>query len=240
MAVVPIPAPAVIEAAQAGSSLLLDALETYGCALVREVLPAALLQSALRRANAHFFRASYSQTSAELAALDAVPLLSLGSTPRPEGGTVADIVAALAASRPWHAFSALYPELGVAAGQSRLQLARPADDPDAGFRQWGTATRQRNLGFTFWIPLIACGEEAPSLELVARRTTRLLPVKEGVGIAIGDLAPAQRSALWSPVLALGDLLIFDPFTLHRDAVRGDMRQARIAVECRVLRRRAAR
>src|SRR4051794_40757313 len=114
MAVVPIPAALVIEAAQAGSSLLLDALETYGCALVRAVLPASLLDAVARRANAHFFRASYLQTSAELAALDAVPLLSVGGTPRPEGGTVADLLTALAAAQPWQALRAVYPELSVA------------------------------------------------------------------------------------------------------------------------------
>lgn len=235
MAVVPIPAPVVIEAADARTSLLLDAIETYGCALVRDALPPGLLEAVQRRANAHFFRASYVQTSAELAALDTVPLLSLGSTPLPETGTVADFAAALAASTPWQALRALYPELSLATAHSRLRLARPADDP-AGFQQSASATRQRNLGFTFWIPLIACGEEAPSLGLVARRSGRVLPAKEAVGIAIGDLAPEQRSALWSPDLALGDLLIFDAFTLHRDAVRADMRQTRIALECHVLRR----
>jgi hypothetical protein len=238
MAVVPIPAPVVIEAADARSSLLLDAIETYGCALVRQALPPALLDAVLCRANAHFFRASYAQISAELAVLDAVPPLSLSSTKLPETGTVADIEAALAASPPWQALGALYPEISLAAAQSRLRLARPADDPDAGFQQWAGTTGQRNLGFTFWIPLIACGEEAPSLELVARRSARLLPAKEQVGVPIGDLAADQRRALWIPDLAVGDLLIFDPFTLHRDAVRADMRQTRLALECRVLRRPA--
>ena len=236
MAVVPIPAPMVIEAADVRSGLLLEAIETYGCALVREAMPPALLDAVLRRANAHFFRASYSQISADLAVLDTVPPLSLGSSKLPETGTVADIEAALVAAPPWQALGALYPELSLAAAQSRLRLARPADDPEAGFQQWAATTRQRNLGFTFWIPLIACGEEAPSLELVARRSARLLPAKETGGVPLGDLAADQRAALWIPDLAVGDLLIFDPFTLHRDAVRADMRQMRLALECRVLRR----
>jgi len=71
---------------------------------------------------------------------------------------------------------------------------------------------------------------------VARRVTRPLPSKEGVGVPLAALAQEQRSALWIPSLAVGDVLIFDPFTPQRDAVRRDMRQTRLALECRVLRR----
>jgi hypothetical protein len=229
------PAPLVIEAADAGSSLLLDALETYGCALVREALPPVLLEAVGRRANAHFFRASFLQTSAELAVLDAVPVLALGTVRHPDLGTSADLVAALAESKPWRALRALYPELCVAATQSRLRLARPSDDPNGGFQQWAGSDRQRSLGFGFWIPLSPCGEEAPSIELVARRASTPLPIREG-GVPLAELPAAQRNALWTPEFGLGDLVIFDPLTPHRDAVRRDMRQARIAVECRVLRR----
>ena len=227
------PTPVVIEAQEAGSSLLLDALETYGCAQLRDALPLALLQAVARRANELFFRATYLQTSAELAALDGAQVTTLGAAPRAAGGTVADLVAALAASRPWQALGAVYPALAIAPAHSRLRLARTTDDPNAGFQQWAGTTRQRNLGFTLWIPLVA-GEDAPGIELVARRTRRLMPAKDGL-VAFADLAPEQRSALWIPSLALGDMLILDPFTLHRDAVRAGMRQARIAIECRLLR-----
>jgi hypothetical protein len=236
MAVAPVPV--VIEAAEAESSRLLDTLEIYGCALVRDAMPVAILDAVARRANAHFFRASFLQTSVELAALDAVPAQSLGSARRPEGGTAAELLAALAACKPWRALAALYPELAVAVMQSRLRLARPADDPDASFQQWAGSPRQHSLGFVFWLPLAACGEQAPSLELVARRGLRRKPVKEGATTGFAELTPDQRSALWSPTMALGDVLLFDPLTLYRDAVRRDMRQARIAVDCRVLRRPA--
>jgi hypothetical protein len=242
----PGPTPVVIDAADAGSSLLLDALETYGCAMVRDALPSAVLEAAARRANAHFFRATYLQTSAELAALDTVAAGALGGAQRPEGGTAEELLACLADSTPWRILDALYPHLTVALVQSRLRLARPSDDANAPFQQWAGSTRQRNLGFTFWLPLSGCGETAPSLELIARRSVRRAEVKaavkaqgkEDAGTMFADLTSAQRSALWVPTMALGDLLVFDPLTLYRDAVRSDMRQARIAVECRVLRETA--
>jgi hypothetical protein len=233
MATVPIPV--VIEAGETDSGRLLDMLEMYGCALVREALPLAVLEAVARRANAHFFRASFAQTNAELVALDTVPTPALSSTLRAAGGTVDDFSAALATSRPWRALQSLYSGLSLSVLQSRMRLARPGDDPNSVFQQWASSARQRNLGFTFWIPLGACGEEAPSLEVVARRARARPGAKETSSVSFADLSADQRSAIWSPEMELGDLLVIDPLTLYRDAPRSEMRQTRIALDCRILR-----
>ncbi len=75
-----------------------------------------------------------------------------------------------------------------------------------------------------WMPLVACGVDAPGLEVVPRRLHSLFPVglyggreradyQSYPASAIDDLIPPW--AVLAPLLEPGDVLLFDSYVLHR-------------------------
>ncbi len=89
---------------------------------------------------------------------------------------------------------------------------------------------------TLWVPLDACGVDAPGLELVRHRLDSLLHFTE---LSDSDLrrrfAPAD---FWAPALAPGDALVFLNGTLHRTHLRPEMRRSRVSLEYRLTPRSA--
>src|SRR4030081_1212417 len=73
-----------------------------------------------------------------------------------------------------------------------------------------------------WLALSHCGDDAPGLDVVARRLTGLVPVGDG---AVADWAASPDAAegvaagaLVRPIFDPGDALIFDHLNLHRTAI----------------------
>jgi hypothetical protein len=84
---------------------------------------------------------------------------------------------------------------------------------------------------TCWIPLEACGVDAPGLEFVRRRIPVLLHYTE-----LNNETLRQRfepEEFWAPALELGDGLVFLNGTLHRTHVGPEMRKDRLSVEYRL-------
>ena len=84
---------------------------------------------------------------------------------------------------------------------------------------------------TCWIPLDACGKDAPGLEFVRGRQAGLLHF-----IELDDAALRQRfrpEEFWAPELELGDGLVFLNSVLHRTYTRPEMRRNRLSVEYRI-------
>lgn len=83
---------------------------------------------------------------------------------------------------------------------------------------------------TCWISLTPCGDDAPGLELLRKPLTGLL--------SPAALSPSQvdlqhdPAALWRPVMAPGDALLFGGDALHRSHVTPAMRAERISLELR--------
>lgn len=83
---------------------------------------------------------------------------------------------------------------------------------------------------TCWLPLDACGAEAPGLELVRVPLDFLLHFTE-----LDDETLRRRfapEAFWAPALEPGDGLLFLDGTLHRTFVQPHMRRDRLSVEYR--------
>jgi hypothetical protein len=82
---------------------------------------------------------------------------------------------------------------------------------------------------TLWVPLVACGHDAPGLALVPRRLDRLLAPVE-----LSDQAVTQRwgAEVWTPHLAAGEALLFAGDLLHRTARTAAMDRARTSLELR--------
>ena len=87
---------------------------------------------------------------------------------------------------------------------------------------------------TCWIPLDACGRDAPGLELVARRLLRLFTPLELTPESVlesreVDLARTSRTPSMEP----GDALLFASDVLHRTHATRSMSKDRTSVELRV-------
>lgn len=83
---------------------------------------------------------------------------------------------------------------------------------------------------TLWLPLVACGLDAPSLEWIDLPTTGLLPpaALADDSVAAWHGFEARRHA----VLDAGDALVFGGALLHRTHVTPAMTRQRLSVELR--------
>lgn len=83
---------------------------------------------------------------------------------------------------------------------------------------------------TCWIPLEPCGEERPGLELVRRRVDHVLHFTELTDAAVRRRFNAHE--FWTPVLGLGDGLVFLNGALHRTQIAPGMHRPRLSIEYR--------
>jgi ectoine hydroxylase-related dioxygenase (phytanoyl-CoA dioxygenase family) len=94
-----------------------------------------------------------------------------------------------------------------------------------------------------WIPLVACGRDAPGLELVAGSDGTPLdpanPLAAGLverarldEASVLEAFPAE--ALWRPVLAPGDVLVFSGETIHRTYIAPGMKRPRASIDLRLV------
>lgn len=96
-----------------------------------------------------------------------------------------------------------------------------------------------------WIPFVACGENAPGLEVYPEKLDGLMhALGRGAGttglydyIEIGDetlYAHIDREKLWTPVYAPGDMMLMTNHTLHRTHMTSAMKDERISLEIRAV------
>jgi ectoine hydroxylase-related dioxygenase (phytanoyl-CoA dioxygenase family) len=83
---------------------------------------------------------------------------------------------------------------------------------------------------TCWIALDSCGVDAPGLELITQKQTRLLPPAELSHGWIREQFPPDQ--FWRPRLEPGDALLFPGDVLHRTHVTPAMTRDRTSLELR--------
>ena len=81
---------------------------------------------------------------------------------------------------------------------------------------------------TVWVPLVDCGEDAPSLEWLTEVPHELVPPAGLHDAALPAVPGARRHAR----LAAGQALLFGPALLHRTHVTPTMTRPRVSVELR--------
>ncbi len=85
-----------------------------------------------------------------------------------------------------------------------------------------------------WLALSHCGDDAPGLDIVARRLTGLVQTGDGAfaewAASPDAAADAAAGALVRPIFEPGDALIFDHLNLHRTAIDPGMHHDRYAIE----------
>lgn len=95
--------------------------------------------------------------------------------------------------------------------------------------------------FTIWIPLNRVGDDAPGLELLPYKlyerihtaASGLDVTYDGKGISEEDINREVGTDRFHPIMDVGDILIFDPYTAHRTYVTKGMTEARISLDIRL-------
>ena len=111
----------------------------------------------------------------------------------------------------------------------------PHDSGESGWHQDGAFMGRDIRSLNVWLSLSHCGDDAPGLDIVARRFDEIVPT--GSDGAWLDWNVGQRmvdrvaeGALTRPIFEAGDAVIFDHMLLHRTAVDAGMTRDRYAIE----------
>lgn len=101
----------------------------------------------------------------------------------------------------------------------------------------------RFMALNCWVPLVACGENAPGLEVVldgARQVILPPHLRDAAKSAYEQIALPEpwvrerygEARIWHPAMQPGDVLIFSNFTIHRTWHVPAMTRDRISLELR--------
>lgn len=85
-----------------------------------------------------------------------------------------------------------------------------------------------------WIALSSCGKTAPSLEVLPRRVSRILPTGACFSWDLDDKEIEKEFPGFTTVLAQfepGDAILFDQLCVHRSGHAAGMTLPRLAIEC---------
>jgi hypothetical protein len=126
-------------------------------------------------------------------------------------------------------------------GEPPMLLARKGtlrrishEGESGGWHQDGAFMGTRIRSLNVWLALSHCGDDAPGLDIVARRLTDLVQVGEGAfadwATSPDAAADVAAGALVRPVFDAGDALVFDHLNLHRTAIDPAMEHDRYAIE----------
>jgi Phytanoyl-CoA dioxygenase (PhyH) len=111
----------------------------------------------------------------------------------------------------------------------------PHDTGESGWHQDGSFMGGDIRSLNVWLALSHCGDDAPGLDVVARRLDDIVPTgTEGAWLdwnvsplMVDQVAPG---AVVRPIFEPGDALIFDHMNLHRTAADPGMTRDRYAIE----------
>lgn len=118
----------------------------------------------------------------------------------------------------------------------KFTLRRVPLDQTADWHQDGAFLGKDIRAVNVWVALSACGEDAPGLDVVARRMPEIAPTgTEGAWFDWSVGAPvvervADGAPIVRPIFAAGDAVLFDDMLLHRTAIDPEMTHERYAIE----------
>ncbi len=124
----------------------------------------------------------------------------------------------------------------VSVMKTTLRIVPPTTN--TGWHQDGAFLGREIRALNMWIALSACGEDAPSLDMIPKRFDAILPTGvEGAAFpwSVSETV-AERAACEAGVpvqhlpFAPGDVVFFDHMNLHRTGVRPGMTHERWAIE----------
>jgi len=120
--------------------------------------------------------------------------------------------------------------------KTSLRQALKDVNAEVGWHQDGAFLGQGIRTVNVWIALTDCGVDAPSMDMVPRRMTEIVPTgTEGAMFdwSVSELTARDAAGDTPPVrlqFREGDAIIFDEMNLHRTGVSPGMTKDRFAVE----------
>ncbi len=233
------------------AEILQAALQQQGCFLLREILPLPLLQAAKAELEALYLDADQAWQSGQMTPAAYHKLFQYGHLPFEEGllplaetsGGEANLYTCLLGIPSLQPFlSAIFgPSLFLIEKNSQPRRQHPFwPERQIPFHQDAEFLGGRPA-LNFWIPLDACGRNAPGLELWLVPQKRvwfelnldpLTPLYQQRDISAIQ-AQASREQFWQPEMAPGDLLVFDSFLFHRTWLTESMFEPRYSLEIRL-------
>ncbi|HEV2677622.1 MAG TPA: phytanoyl-CoA dioxygenase family protein [Aliidongia sp.] len=140
------------------------------------------------------------------------------------GKGIVDVIAGVLGERP-----------ALSIGKSTLRRVPCTTNTD--WHQDGSFLGPSVRTVNVWLSLSDCGEDAPGLDVVARRLPYVVQCGShgayfdwSVGPGMVGILEQGGAEVVSPVFAAGDALLFDQLMLHRTGVRPGMTKSRWAVE----------
>lgn len=109
------------------------------------------------------------------------------------------------------------------------------DSRESGWHQDGAFMGADIRSLNVWLSLSHCGDDAPGLDVVARRLDEIVPTGTDGAYMDWTVGPAMvervaQGSVTRPIFEAGDALIFDHMLLHRTAVVAAMVRDRYAIE----------
>ena len=226
-----------------------NALGVHRCVLLRQVWPPAWLARLRARAQAAFDLRHRQQQAGTLPAwmarhahLDHVAFLDLQALDAPSGPPLEMLAGFF--QTPLTLLIQTYwqePFIGNLASSVVRQQDPAHPERYTPWHQDGYFMDTQLPALNAWVPLGSCGEENPGLEFALGDWQGLLAT-QAVGMEVRSdyasmticaaaLTPAKRV---SPVLAAGDMLLFDHLIPHRTHATAAMTQQRTSVEVRLI------
>jgi hypothetical protein len=233
------------------------ALESHGCAVVRGAMSGVELDMARRPVAATYARHDQLKAAKQLPAVMSwtykFGVLSLQEV-FGDGGTIQAFVQN-------YGRNAAIQAIGAAFFKSPLKV----EWPRIVFRRQSPTNRNREIPYhqdfytqtegvegvlNFWTPFVACGQDAPSVEVVTHVFGDLLPTREQPLIPENEsfdkihitrdqiIAMCGDNKFWHPTLAEGDVLIFSDHVIHRTYITETMTNERQSLEYRIVSERS--
>jgi hypothetical protein len=111
----------------------------------------------------------------------------------------------------------------------------PHDSGESGWHQDGAFMGRDIRSLNVWLSLSHCGDDAPGLDIVARRLDEIVPTgSDGAwldwNVGPGMVERVANGSVIRPIFEAGDAVIFDHMLLHRTAVDAGMTRDRYAIE----------
>lgn len=228
-----------------------QAIDTYGCVLIREAIPQTILSMYLERAKKAYAYRDEQFKRGEMPEGFINSMYRFGhvaGTELDEEGERFSVIQKTVLSTPLiHYLVAYYNnDVGFIANNClpRRQHPKEIKNPSVPYHQDAAFIGDTFFVLNCWTPLVPCGKDAPSLEVVLDGSIRSLIKPPYLGEA--DKTPYEQIShepqwvqeqygdekCWHPEMEPGDVLVFSNFTLHRTYQTPMMTEERISVELR--------
>ena len=220
------------------------AVAEHGAALVRGAMPRRLVAPMIRDIEGYFAWLAGGERPGELsfyANFGNIYLVTVAEFGERSLGQVLDILGTPPLADVLRAYLGTE-RLAALAGKCLIRRHWRTDAKSLSpFHQDAMAVQRSAPMLTCWMPLNRCGATAPGLEVVAQHLEATLPISD---TPVSNHAPMEideatvlrafGDRLWHPEFEAGDVMIFEPHTVHRSYVSDGMTEVRYSVEVRIV------